>query len=149
MLKLREANDSDIKFYFELRNTPEVYQGFYTQKEPLQWEEHRKWWYSRNQDWRKFIIELDDAPIGILNIGQLDHWSPEIGYAIHPDYWNRGYGCKAVELATEVIKSYGKAYCHTTVKTDNKSSLRLLEKLGFEVLGKAREGEVWLTLKLG
>jgi len=56
MIYLRPASDNDIKTYFDLRNIPEVYKGFYTQTRPLEWEEHCKWWYSRNTGWRKFII---------------------------------------------------------------------------------------------
>ncbi len=95
------------------------------------------------------MVILNSRRIGVVTIGQLDHWSPEIGYYIgEKSLWGQGYGCKAVELATEHLKGLGKAYCHTTVKTDNESSLRLLEKLGFEILGAARHGEIWLTKKL-
>ncbi len=128
------------------RSDPDIYQGFYQQTKPLTWIEHINWLNSRNQDWRNFIIWMNGRRIGVVTIGQLDHWSPEIGYYIgEKSLWGQGYGCKAVELATEVIKGLGKAYCHTTVKTDNKASLRLLEKLGFEIMADARPGEIWLT----
>ncbi len=131
------------------RSNPLIYQGFYTQKSPLMWDEHIKWIKSRNQDWRMFIIMLNDRRVGVVTIGQLDHWCPEIGYYIGEiSLWNMGYGYKAVELAAEHLNGLGKAYCHTTVLKHNKASLRLLEKLGFEIMGDAREGEVWLTKKL-
>ena len=131
------------------RSDPAIYQGFYQQTKPLEWNEHINWIHSRNQDWRTFIIWLDNRRIGVVTIGQLDHFSPEIGYYIgEKTLWNQGIGCKAVELATEYLKGLGKAYCHTTVLKHNKASLRLLEKLGFEIMGDAREGEVWLTKKL-
>ncbi|MBE3143543.1 MAG: GNAT family N-acetyltransferase [Planctomycetes bacterium] len=145
MIQLREA--TDIDFYLKVRNDPKVWPGFYTQREPLTLETHLAWWYSRNQDWRKFIIELD-GPIGILNIGQLDHWSPEIGYALLPEYWGKGYGTEAVKMALNWLKSRGYGYTHTTVLKTNKRSLNLLKGLGFEILGDAREGEVWLTKRI-
>lgn len=150
MITLRPAQNSvaDIKTYFDVRNYPEVYAGFYEQKEPLKWEGHVNWWYSRNSDWRKFIITKDGESIGILNIGQLDHWSPEIGYAIYPQYWGKGYGKEAVRLSLEYLKSQNKHYCHTTVLESNERSLRLLKSLGFKITDKAREGEVWLTKSL-
>jgi RimJ/RimL family protein N-acetyltransferase len=144
-LKLRPASDIDIKFYFDIRNIPEVYEGFYSQVRPLEWAEHWKWWFSRNQDWRKFVIEVDGKDIGIFNFGQLDHWNPEIGYAIHPDYWGRGYGTEAVRQAVEIIKGMGYKYCHTTVLKSNTRSIKLLQKNGFTYLGEARKGEIWLT----
>lgn len=148
MIQLRNATDADIDFYLTVRNNPKVYPGFYTQKEPLAWQSHRVWWYSRNQDWHKFIIELNGNPIGILNIGQTDHWSPEIGYAVLPDYWGQGYGTEAVKMALNWLKYRGYAYCHTTVTQSNVRSLNLLESLGFTVLGDARVGESWLVKRL-
>lgn len=148
MIQLREATDDDILWWMQLRNIPEVYAGFYAQNRPLEIIGHAKWWYSRNHDWRKYIIELDGERIGVLNIGQLDHWSPEIGYAIHPDYWGKGYGKEAVKISLDKLKELGKDHCHTTVLKDNERSLRLLKSLGFTILGDAREGEVWLQKKL-
>ena len=148
VVRLRPANDDDIGIYFQVRNDPEVWPGFYTQRATLDWKEHVKWWYSRNSDWRKFIIENNSIPIGILNIGQLDHWSPEVGYAIYPQYWGKGYGREAVRLSLEFMKSKGKQYCHTTVLKNNERSLRLLKSLGFIEAMDAREGEVWLTKSL-
>jgi len=86
--------------------------------------------------------------LGILNIGQMDHWSPEIGYALYPGYWGKGYGKEAVKQALDYLKCQGKDYCHTTVLETNERSLRLLKSLGFEITDKAREGEVWLTKRI-
>jgi RimJ/RimL family protein N-acetyltransferase len=148
MISLREATDKDIDFYLSVRNDPKVWPGFYTQKEPIPWQTHRVWWYSRNHDWKKFIIELGGKSIGILNIGQLDHWSPEMGYALLSDYHGRGFGTIAVKLALGKLKTWGYKDCHTTVLKNNERSLRLLKSLGFEVLGDARPGELWLTKSL-
>lgn len=143
MITLRKATEDDLPFMFEGRNRPEVYAGFYQQKEPLNWGEHRNWWRSRNQDWRTFIIEYDALPVGVLTMGQLDHWCPEIGYYVFPEWWGQGIGRKAVRTAMDHLKSMGYEYCHTTVKKDNERSIMLLEALGFTLLGDARPGEVW------
>lgn len=144
MLQLREATDKDFDFYYTVRNIPEVYQGFYTQGNPLTLVEHTNWWYSRNRDYRRFVIELDGKPIGIVNIAQLDHWTPEIGYALLPDYWGQGYGTEAVKTALNWLKLRGYGHCHTTMLKNNERSLNLLKGLGFKILGDAREGEYWL-----
>ena len=149
MLSLKEARQEDYELMMAWRSDPDIYQGFYQQTKPLEWNEHTNWIHSRNQDWRTFIIWLDGRRIGVVTIGQLDHWSPEIGYYIgEKSLWGQGYGCKAVELGTEAIKRHGRTFCHTTVKTDNKVSLKLLKKLDFECMGEARPGEIWLTKKL-
>jgi RimJ/RimL family protein N-acetyltransferase len=145
MIQLRNATNDDIDFYLSVRNDPKVYPGFYTQREPIPWQTHRVWWFSRNQDWRKFVIELDGKPIGILNLGQLDHWSPECGVALLPDYQGLGYGQESVKMALERLKGWGYRYCHTTIAKTNKASLKLFTGCGFEILGDAREGESWLT----
>jgi RimJ/RimL family protein N-acetyltransferase len=149
MIELRNAaNEADKDFYFKVRNDPKVWPGFYTQRAPLTEEEHMNWWYSRNKDWMKLIIENDRVPIGILNIGQMDHWSPEVGYAILSEHWGKRYGTDAVKNALNWLKSRGYGYCHTTVLKTNERSMKLLKRLGFTVLGDARPGEVWLTTTL-
>lgn len=146
---LREATDGDVPLMYEWRNKKEVYQGFYTQKEPLAPEEHQKWWESRNKDWRSLIIVCQEKSIGVVTIGQLDHWSPEIGYYIgDTSMWGKGVGTRAVRLGLDWIRRCGKQHCHSSVLTKNIRSIRLLVTLGFKFLGEAREGEVWMTKKL-
>ena len=148
MLNIRQADNSDIDFYFKVRCDPQVYQGFWSHRSPGTYQEHCNWWYSRNQDWRKFIIELDSKPIGILNIGQLDHWSPEIGYAVLPEYQGNGYGTEAVKMALNWLKERLYKHCHTTVLKTNERSLNLLKSLGFKITMDAREDEYWLCLQI-
>uniref|UniRef100_A0A6M3KUM5 Putative acetyltransferase n=1 Tax=viral metagenome TaxID=1070528 RepID=A0A6M3KUM5_9ZZZZ len=165
-VNLREASGRDLSLMLAWRNHPDVYQGFYTQprrEQPLiSWQEHCEWWCDRPTTWRSFIIEdilsseegdalgMYTRPVGVLNIGQLEHWSPEIGYYIgNPLDWGKGYATEAVKHAMKFIKELlHRDYCHTTVKVDNIISRKLLENLGFTVLGDAREGEVWYTKKL-
>lgn len=148
-VELVEATDDDIELCMAWRSNPLIYNGFYTQKAPLTWGEHIAWWYSRNQDWRQFIIQYYGRNVGVVTIGQLDHWSPEIGYYIgEVTLWGQGVGRKAVLAALEWLRGQGKRYCHTTVLESNTRSLRLLQGLGFHTLGMAREGELWLVKDL-
>ena len=153
MLYLREANDSDLELTMAWRSNPDIYQGFYQQKAPLTWDEHLNWWKSRNQNWRTFIIVLVSAyrsrNIGVINIGQLDHWSPEIGWYIgEVSLWNKGYGKKAVKLGLNWLRERGYKFCHTTIKIENGASAKLAWGVGFQMQSGAREGEVWLTKSL-
>ena len=148
MVKLIPITEDDYELMMAWRSNPLIYEGFYQQKEPLKWDEHIKWIKSRNKDWRTFIIETDHR-IGVITIGQLDHWSPEIGYYIgEVGAWGNGYGKRAVQLALDYLKERGYNYCHTTVLKKNTRSLNLLKGLGFKILGDARKGEVWLQLSL-
>jgi RimJ/RimL family protein N-acetyltransferase len=153
MLYLREATEQDLELMMAWRSNPLVYEGFYTQTEPLKWEEHLKWWESRNRDWRTLIIVLVSAykerRVGVVTIGQLDHWSPEIGYYLgEVSLWGKGFGKEAVKLGLNWLRERGYKWCHTTVLVSNKRSAGLLWKLGFQAIGPAREGELWLTKNL-
>jgi len=131
------------------RSNPDIYQGFVTQNSPLFWEEHIAWWQSRPETWRSFIILYEGRPVGVVTIGQLEHWSPEIGYYIgEVSLWGKGLGKEAVSLALQWLKEHGKHYAHTTILDNNKRSIKLVKSLGFKWLGKARDGESWYQIKL-
>lgn len=148
-ISIREAINSDIEQCLTWRNNPKVYSGFYLQKEPLMREQHYTWWFSRNKDYLKLIVEKDKIPIGMVTLSQLDHWSPEIGYWIgDPSLWGKGYGKEAVRLSLELLKLRNFKFCHATLLIHNERSLRLLKSLGFEIQGPARENELWLIKKL-
>jgi len=149
MIYLNEATKDDLELMMAWRSHPLVYEGFYTQTKPLKWDEHFDWFTTRNKDWRTFIILFESRKVGIVTIGQLDHWSPEIGYYIgEVTLWGQGVGKEAVSLALRWLKDRGYKYTHTTVLSKNKRSLELLKSLGFEILGNARKGELWLTKSL-
>lgn len=85
----------------------------------------------------------------MVTIGQMEHWSPEIGYYIgEVSLWGKGIGKEAVKLALDYLHQNGKEYCHTTILDNNERSIRLVKSLGFEYLGPAREGESWYQKKL-
>ena len=141
---LRSATRDDYELLMAWRSDPEIYQGFYSQGKSLVWEEHIKWMESRNQDWRTFIVVYNGRRVGVVTVGQLDHWNPEIGYYIgEKSLWGHGVGKEVVQAALDWLRNRGYKYCHTTVLKTNKRSVRLLENLGFETGIDARPGEVW------
>lgn len=93
----------------------------------------------------------DDRPIGVVNIGQLDYWSPEIGYFIGElSLWGKGLGTQAVQLGINWVQEYAETHkhithIHTTIKDDNKASIKLIKKLGFVKGMEARKGESYWT----
>ncbi len=151
---LRLITESDLPLLMAWRNSPLVWQGFYSQTRPLNWEEHLQWFRGRPSSWRSFFVVYEDRPVGVVNIGQLDHWSPEIGYAIgEVSLWGHGIGTQAVQLGIDWVKEYSKTHrhithIHTTIKDDNQASIKLIKKLGFKKGMKAREGESYWTRPL-
>ena len=145
---LREARDSDMELIMAWRSNPLIYQGLYRQsvtKIPLTWQEHWDWWNSR-YNWRIFIIQVNDSnwtrDVGYINIGQLDHWEPELGITIgEVSLWGKGVGKQALSLALDWLKEKGYKYVHTSIIKGNDNSIKLFEGLGFRRIGEAREGE--------
>src|SRR3990167_4360678 len=126
---LRESTSpSDYALQMAWRNHPEIRAGFYMQglvnPHYISWEEHCKWMKGRPSSWRTFMVETDH-PIGVITIGQLEHWSCEIGYYIGEiALWGKGYGKRMVQLALDWIKEYAIDHPHiieihaTVIKTN-------------------------------
>ena len=73
------------------------------------------------------------APIGICGLLKRDVLEDvDIGYALLPEFWSRGY---ALESASAVMsyasEKLGLKRVVAVTNSDNKSSIRLLEKMGF------------------
>lgn len=146
---LRPITEEDYPITMAWRSNPLVYEGFYQQDKPLEWKEHINWYRTRNKDWRCFIVMYKDRPVGIVILQQLDHWEPEIGFYIgEVSLWGKGIGKAAVQMGLNHLRKNGYRYCHTTILEGNVRSIGLLKALGFEGVRKAREGEIWMTLKL-
>jgi len=74
------------------------------------------------------------APIGICGLLKRDVLDDvDIGYALLPEFWSQGY---ALESAAAVVayagKTLGLKRVLAVTNSDNQSSIRLLEKMGFK-----------------
>lgn len=153
-INLRLAEENDLPLMMAWRSNPQVFKGFYSQKCPLVWEEHVKWFRSRNSDWRTFFVLYEDRPIGCVTLGQLDHWSPEIGYYIgEVSLWGKCVGTEAVRKGVDWVKEYSLTHhhvcgIHTTILDDNIASQKIMEKLGFKKGMPARKGETYWVRQL-
>lgn len=85
-------------------------------------------------------------PRGIIKISRqwdlIREW--EVGWAVHPDEWGRGYATEAawrvMDWAFQELKVHRiVAFC----RADNAASLRVMEKLGMHQDGRLRETR-WL-----
>ena len=90
------------------------------------------------------------TPIGICGLLKREVLEDvDIGYALLPEFWSQGY---ALESASAVM-SYAREKLRATrvlavVSTDNQSSIRLLEKLGFQFERMVRLSENAPEIKL-
>lgn len=79
--------------------------------------------------------------IGIVNDVEINEELIELGYAIHPNYWNQGY---ASEMLKGVIEELFKKH-FTIIRTgafiENKASIRVMEKCNMRKINKEDEIE--------
>jgi RimJ/RimL family protein N-acetyltransferase len=90
-----------------------------------------------------YIVTLDNDVIGKLGCWRL----PEIGFLLDPALWGRGYASEALSAFIDHRRAKGSEELTADVDPRNRSSIRLLEKAGFEESGCAARtwqlGDEW------
>jgi RimJ/RimL family protein N-acetyltransferase len=86
--------------------------------------------------------QIDDRVIGTCTLSRIDanNRRAEIGYALGSDYWGNGYMQEALTLLFDF--SFGQLNFHrleADVDPQNASSIKILERLGFQKEGYLRE----------
>jgi [ribosomal protein S5]-alanine N-acetyltransferase len=80
--------------------------------------------------------------IGYFGIWRIDyrHCRGEIGYALHPDYWGKGYmkeaALKSIHFGFKILNLHS---IEANVNPENLRSMRFLEKIGFRKEAYFRE----------
>jgi RimJ/RimL family protein N-acetyltransferase len=105
---------------------------------------------AREDPRRHFDIVLQERGfrevVGTLRLSLRGRGSGDVGYAIRPESWNRGFATEAVAAllaAARVPLGLGEIWA--TVDPDNAASRRVMEKLGFRRLA----GEAGAPIKPG
>lgn len=148
---VRELALSDLKELFELYEHPEITEFM----EPLfDWDkelEYEKAYIKNMYGFFEYgmwlVFEKGTGKlIGRAGLENREYpWGMELelGYAIHPDYWGKGY---ATEVCTACLSyaaenlDYG--YINCLIERENNASIALARKLGFQC-----QGEVTFTGK--
>jgi RimJ/RimL family protein N-acetyltransferase len=98
-----------------------------------------------------YLLQLRDSgiPIGICGLLKRDSFDfPDLGYALLPEYWSRGYALEAANSVLNFARNeLNLQRALAIVNADNFASIRLLEKCGFRLEGPVRladEAEVQL-----
>ena len=84
-------------------------------------------------------IFLGDTLIGMLNDVNTEDGTVELGWALHPDYYNRGYATQAVRLAIQDMFSRGYSTVEAGAFPGNAASMRVMEKAGMERQSKTED----------
>lgn len=81
-------------------------------------------------------VRLNDCLIAFVAFMDLA-CNPTVIYAMHPAYRSKGYMKECVALSVQYILGSGMcSYMQTEVHNDNVTSVRLLQSIGFDVVGK-------------
>lgn len=94
----------------------------------------------RGQETYRWIAELDGAAIGTVTLAYADwtNLSAELGYVLAPEARGKGHALAITRLALDLGFAAGLERIAAYTCTDNASSIRLLERLGFTREGHLR-----------
>ncbi|MFW9920974.1 MAG: GNAT family N-acetyltransferase [Candidatus Thorarchaeota archaeon] len=146
-VQLYPFSNDDLELMMAWRSHPEVYRYFLLQEGPLIWEDHYRFWNSR-QDRYDWIINYDDGickrKVGSINVSKLSSEEPEVGIFIGEiTLMKKGIGKEALRLIVEWLKGerYGQACAY--ISKDNLPSQKLFSSLGFKKSAEAHNGVEW------
>jgi RimJ/RimL family protein N-acetyltransferase len=99
-----------------------------------------------------WLVEMQGSgtPIGICGLLKRDALEDvDIGYALAPEFWSNGYGEEsALGVMSYAIKDLGLRRVVAVTNSDNQSSIRLLERIGFRFERMIRLSDADPELKL-
>jgi RimJ/RimL family protein N-acetyltransferase len=132
---LREISESDLPVFFEQQLNPQAnYMAAFTAKDPddrTAFSEH----------WAKILADETITIRTILFEGLVAGYivshgwfgEPEISYWIGKEFWGRGVATRAL---SDFLDQLLDRPLFARVAKDNKASIRVLEKCGFELSGE-------------
>lgn len=126
---------SQIKFLWEVRTNPLVSKNL-TKGPPVVFWEHAKYLYETSK--KIWIISAYGECIGYAQAGVVNN-EIEVGWAILPEFWNKGFGSSAVrQTILECKKIYNNSII-LWVKKDNVPAIRIYKKHGFNIVNETSE----------
>jgi RimJ/RimL family protein N-acetyltransferase len=88
-------------------------------------------------DWAFAVTEGDDVHLGVVAL-ELRHGRWHLGYWLNRHFWRRGIMSEAVAVAVDrFLRRMPEMPVYSGVFADNPASLKLQERLGFQVTGCA------------
>ena len=137
-LLLRGIDEKDAEIIVEWRSDVNVYKYF---KSPHQitLEEHLRWYCTKylfdksRYDWI-CIEKMSGNRIGIFGLLR-DGEKAEISYLLAPEAQHKGYAIEVIrELIVYAEKKWNCKQIVAEIHKDNKSSIKLVKKLGFSMI---------------
>ncbi len=92
--------------------------------------------HSHSEEHYEKGIFADGGLIGFVNDVVMAGDQIEVGYAIHPDHWNRGFATEALLAVIDDLFSKGYREITAAAFTANMASRRVMEKCGMRQTGE-------------
>ena len=141
-LRLRERSVDDAEALFGGMSDPEL-MAWWSRAPFTTIEELRDHFApSRNAGWRSWAItrEGDDRALGFVAAGEKRQGGvSEIGYFLVREAQGRGIAQEAVAAVVDQLFAEGQRRVFADCDPDNRGSIALLERLGFQFEGRLRE----------
>ncbi|MDL4843117.1 GNAT family N-acetyltransferase [Aquibacillus rhizosphaerae] len=146
-LKLVQIGKEYTKSFFEIMSKDEVIKYYGMDKVNSIHEAskiiesfHNTYKCNRGIRWG-LITKNKDEFIGTIGLNNLNAWSKktEVGYELHPDFWNRGLTSEAMkEVLRYSFEELNLFRVGAVTFPDNTASINLLKKIGFMEEGRLR-----------
>jgi GrpB-like predicted nucleotidyltransferase (UPF0157 family)/RimJ/RimL family protein N-acetyltransferase len=137
-VELREVEDGDLEYFFRFETEPEaVRMAAFTSKDPSDRAAFDSHW-KRIREAQSVMVRtvLVDGDIAGSILSYEESLGPEVCFWIGRRYWGRGVATQA--LALFLAEADARRPMHARAASDNVGSLRVLEKCGFRIVGRAR-----------
>lgn len=125
-LTLKSFEEDDLLF---LSGTGYVFMSEKAKKDMLAASQTRR--HTDGNYFEMFSLRDGIDIIGFVSLYSKEPGSVSIGLDIREQYRRRGYGTRFAELIAKLLAEKGFSVIRNTVRTDNKASVLLHEKLGF------------------
>ncbi len=143
-LRLRAIERHDSARLLQWRNSPEVAAYMYSDHR-ISEAEHERWFAATliAEDRRYWVVELDDRPVGLVNLARIDVLSRRCEWAYYladPSTRGRGVGAQVEFIMLRHVfgpMGFNKLWCE--VFKDNDAVWKLHESFGFKREAEYRE----------
>jgi RimJ/RimL family protein N-acetyltransferase len=120
----------DLELVLAWRSNPEIYRYFRQQDEPLEWEEHVKWFESRSTERYDFVIHYDGRRVGGISLDASNRVSIYLG-----DFSARNQGVATSTLHWLCHQFEDRTPLIAEIHKSNASSKQLFTRCGFQQQG--------------
>ena len=132
-LRMRRVEQGDCRLLLDWANEHEVRRQSF-RSEPIQWEDHQRWFQAKLQDERCFhFIGLDrqDHEVGMVRF-DADGDTADISVSVAREHRGGGMGAALIRAGVEAMAGAGEvARIHAYIKNENVASVRAFERAGF------------------